>query len=449
VLKQEENELITRVGPGTPMGNFMREYWMPALLSSELPSADSDPLRVLLLGEKLIAFRDTNGRVGLMDHSCPHRGASLFFGRNEECGLRCVYHGWKFDVDGNCVDMPNEPAESDFKHKVKARAYPTTERGGIVWAYMGPRTDPPPLPDLEGNMAPEGEGFVRANQLECNWLQTMEGDIDTTHVGFLHYGGLRPEDQPPGSFSDYQLRTKPAYFEVIDTEGGAAYGARRPAENGQYYWRVAQWCFPFYTFVPVGVLGLGKGNGARVPMDDTHTMIYFMTAGRRGASAPQNTRPGVSGKIQENPFGVNPQLPNTTDWHGRFRNEQTLANDFRIDRSLQRKNEGAAGFTGINGIAMQDAAMTTSMGGIMDRSKERLGSTDAMVIRVRRRLIAAVTAHMRSGAVPPGVDDPEVYRVRSGGVFLPDGADWVESTRELRRAFVEHPELDPALNGPL
>ena len=126
---------------------------------------------------------------------------------------------------------------------------------------------------------------MRANQLECNWLQTIEGDIDTTHVGFLHYGGLKPEDQPPGSFSEYQLRTKPAHFEVIDTEGGAAYGARRPAGDGQYYWRIAQWCFPFYTFTPPGVLGLVKGNGARVPMDDTHTMVYFMMSGRRGPLA--------------------------------------------------------------------------------------------------------------------------------------------------------------------
>jgi phthalate 4,5-dioxygenase len=449
VLKQEENELITRVGPGTPMGNFMREYWMPAMLSSELPAPDSDPVRVLLLGEKLIAFRDTNGNVGLMDHNCPHRGASLFFARTEECGIRCVYHGWKFDSAGNCIDMPNEPAESDFKTKVKAKAYPTRERGGIVWAYMGPRKEPPPLPDLEGNMPKEGEGFARATQIDCNWLQTMEGDIDTTHVGFLHYGGLRPEDQPPGSFSEYQLLSKPAHFEVIDTEGGAAYGARRPAGPGQVYWRIAQWCFPFYTFTPPGVLGLVKGNGARVPMDDTHTLIYFMVAGRRPLGAQQQFQPGRSGNVQQSPFGFQNGLPNTTDWYGRFRMEQVPSNDFLIDRDLQRTAQGPAGYTGINGIAMQDAAMTTSMGGIMDRSRERLGSTDAMVIRVRRRLIAAVQAHMRSGAVPPGVEDPEVYRVRSGGVFLAEDADWVEATRELRRAFVDHPELDPALNGPL
>jgi phenylpropionate dioxygenase-like ring-hydroxylating dioxygenase large terminal subunit len=441
MLKAEENELISRVGPGTPMGNFMREYWLPALLSSEVPTPDSDPVRILILGEKLIAFRDSNGSVGLIDQACPHRGASLFFGRNEECGLRCVYHGWKFDAEGNCVDMPNEPAESDFKQKVKATAYPTHERGGIVWAYMGPRKDPPPLPDLEANMAEDAHQYARASQIACNWLQTMEGDIDTTHVGFLHYGGLKAEDQPPGSFSDIQLRERAATFEVIDTEGGAAYGAKRRAGESQTYWRIAQWCFPFYTFTPPGVLGTKKGGSARVPMDDNHTMIFSMVGARRA-----NTGPGT-GTGAPTPFAK--LQPNTSDWYGRFRPEQQLENDFFIDRAAQRQNEGSAGYTGISGIAMQDAAMTTSMGGIVDRTKERLGSTDAMVIRVRRRLIAAVQAHMRTGAVPPGVDDPEIYRVRSGGVFLPDGADWVEATRELRRAFVEHPELDPTLNGPL
>jgi phthalate 4,5-dioxygenase len=436
MLKQEENELITRVGPGTPMGNFMREYWVPAMLSSEVPTADSDPVRILLLGEQLIGFRDSNGKVGLLANNCPHRGASLFFGRNEEAGLRCVYHGWKFDVEGNCLDMPNEPAESDFRTKVKAVAYPCQERGGIVWTYMGPRKQPPPMPDLEGNMQPGAENFVRATQLACNWLQILEGDIDTTHVGFLHYGGLKPEDQIPGSFSEYQLRDKTAHFEVIDTEGGAAYGARRMAAPEQVYWRIAQWCFPFYTFTPPGVLGTKKGGNARVPMDDYHTLTFSMVSGRNTAAQSTNVIRVA-------------QQPNTTDWYGRFRPEQDLSNDFRIDRAAQRENSGSSGYTGITGIAMQDAAMTCSMGPIYDRTRERLGTTDAMVIRVRRRLIAAVQAHLRHGITPPGVEDPEAYRVRSGGVFLPPDADWVEATRELRQAFVEHPELDPALNGPL
>src|SRR5438445_5313902 len=160
MLKQEENELITRVGPGTPMGETMRRYWMPALLASELPHPDSDPLRVRLLGEDLVAFRDTNSQVGLVAANCPHRGASLFFGRNEESGLRCVYHGWKFDVTGQCVDMPNEPAESNFKNKVQARAYPGLQRGGVIWIYMGPKDKQPDLPDYYWCTQPNVEDRV-------------------------------------------------------------------------------------------------------------------------------------------------------------------------------------------------------------------------------------------------------------------------------------------------
>jgi phenylpropionate dioxygenase-like ring-hydroxylating dioxygenase large terminal subunit len=428
MLGREDNELVTRVGAGTPMGNLLREFWMPAMLSSELPTPDSEPVRVLLLGEQLIAFRATDGTVGLLAHNCPHRGASLFFGRNEENGLRCVYHGWKFNASGECVDMPNEPAESDFKSKVKAVAYPTRERGGVVWAYLGPREEPPPLPDLEGNMLPESAQTVRAFQLQANWLQVLEGDIDTSHVGFLHYGGLSADDQVPGSFAEYQLRDKTMQFEVIDTDGGAAYGARRPATPGQTYWRVAQWCMPFYSFTPPGVLGTKMGGNCRVPMDDTHTLAFNMASRTNAASMLR---------------------PNTSDWYGRFRPEQELSNDFLIDRAAQRSNQGPVGYTGIASVSMQDAAMTAGMGPIFDRSSEHLGTSDAMVIRVRRRLLAAIEAHTKYGTVPMAVDHPEVYGVRSGGVVLPDGADWVAATHELRRAFVDHPELDPALNGAL
>jgi phthalate 4,5-dioxygenase oxygenase subunit len=428
MLGREENELITRVGAGTPMGNLMREFWMPAMLSSELPTPDSDPVRVLLLGEQLLAFRATDGSIGLLAHNCPHRGASLFFGRNEENGLRCVYHGWKFNASGECVDMPNEPAESDFKSKVRAVSYPTRERGGVVWAYLGPRTEPPPLPDLEGNMLPQSATTVRAFQLQANWLQVLEGDIDTSHVGFLHYGGLSADEQVPGSFSELQLRDKTMHFEVIDTDGGAAYGARRPATPGQTYWRVAQWCMPFYSFTPPGVLGTKMGGNCRVPMDDTHTLAFNMASRTNAASRLR---------------------PNTSDWYGRFRPEQELSNDFLIDRVAQRANTGPAGYTGIESVSMQDAAMTAGMGPVLDRSIEHLGTSDAMVIRVRRRLLAAIEAHMKYGTVPTPVDHPEVYGVRSGGIVLPDGADWVAATQDLRRAFTEHPELDPALNGAL
>src|SRR5688572_25528298 len=205
MLTQTDNELMCRVGHGTPMGTLLREYWLPSTVpSSLLANPDCPPVRVHLLGEDLIAFRTTSGEVGLVANACPHRGASLFFGRNEEDGLRCVYHGWKFDTTGACVDMPSEPAESNFKNKVRTRAYPCQERNGVVWAYMGTRApdDLPPLPDIEPNMI-EGQTTVVQKVLrECNWMQGLEGDIDTSHLAYLHLGSVLPEETTPGTF-DY------------------------------------------------------------------------------------------------------------------------------------------------------------------------------------------------------------------------------------------------------
>ncbi|MBI2204717.1 MAG: Rieske 2Fe-2S domain-containing protein [Candidatus Rokubacteria bacterium] len=230
MLSAEENDLLCRVGSVTPMGALLRQYWVPALLSSELPEPDGAPVRVRLLGEHLIGFRTTSGTVALIQNHCPHRGASLFFGRNEEDGLRCVYHGWKFDVTGRCVDMPSEPAESSFKDKVRAVTYPCVERNDVVWAYMGPRTPPPPLPDLEPNMI-GGEIVVQKVLRECNWAQGLEGDIDTSHLGFLHLGSVKPEDIGSKTFDYYTVKERAPKYEVVDTELGTSYGAYRPAEE--------------------------------------------------------------------------------------------------------------------------------------------------------------------------------------------------------------------------
>jgi phenylpropionate dioxygenase-like ring-hydroxylating dioxygenase large terminal subunit len=424
MLTREENELVSRVGPGTPMGDLMRCYWLPALLSSELPSPDADPVRVVLLGEELIAFRDTAGRVGLLAHNCPHRGASLFFGRNEEAGLRCVYHGWKFDADGACIDMPNEPAESDFRNKVRAVAYPTLERGGIVWAYMGPRSEPPPLPDLEPNMLPGAERHAGAIQRACNWLQALEGDIDTSHLGFLHLGAVNPEQQVPGTFNYYTVSDRCPRYAVVDTDAGAMYGAYRPATAEVNYWRIAQFLFPFYALIPSGVLGLSRLVRAWVPMDDEHTMFFVM---------------GAQGSVGAG-IDLRQVQPNTSDWYGRFRLAQTADNDYQIDRHKQRSLQS---YTGLSSVHLEDLAITESMGTLLDRSAEHLGTSDVMVIRVRRRLIAAAKALQESGEIPPGADNPLVYRTRSGSVFLPKDADWITATEDLRKGFVEHPELDP------
>lgn len=438
MLSREENELVTRVGPGTPMGQMMREYWVPALLSSELPKPDSGPIRVLLLGEKLVAFRDSAGRVGLLPHNCPHRGMSLFFGRNEDNGLRCAYHGWKFDVEGRCLDMPSEPPESDFKNKVRPQGYPVVERGGVVWTYLGTRQDPPPMPGFEHLDAPPEQQRASALMRDCNWLQALEGDIDTSHVGFLHAGQNVPEDAAPGTFLEYALRDRAPRYKVMNTEYGVSYGAYRPAGNDdELYWRIGHFLFPFYVMVPVGVLGLGGGVRAWVPMDDEHTMS-FIVATNRGRRA---ARP--SGQRFARQF-TQEMLPNTNGWLGRFRTVQNEENDYLMDREKQRQGES---FTGIDNLSAEDGAATESMGRIYDRTQERLGTSDMMVIRVRRRLIAAANDLATRGVTPPGVDDPEVYLQRSGGVVLPKDADWFEATKDLRRAGVQHPDLDPAISG--
>jgi phenylpropionate dioxygenase-like ring-hydroxylating dioxygenase large terminal subunit len=433
MLSREDNELICRVGPGTPMGGLMRQYWVPAALSSELPEPDGDPLRVRLLGEDLIAFRTASGTVGLIQNHCPHRGASLFYGRNEAEGLRCVYHGWKFDVAGHCVDMPGEPPSRTFKDKVKATAYPCVERGGLVWAYLGPRPTPPLLPELEPNMSPDCK--IQVYQRECNWVQALEGDIDTGHTVFLHLGSVDPGEAPAGTWARYALSDRTPRYEVADTDFGVMYGAYRPAESDTDYWRIANFLFPFYAMVPTGVLGLEIRVRAWVPMDDGHTLALTISQGQPPA-------PRSAGRQAVSPPET---LPNTTDWYGRFRCVADAGNDYLIDRKAQRTTS----YTGIGSIFLQDQAVTESMGPIYDRTQERLGTSDLMVIRTRKRLIDAARALRDTGQVPPGVNNPGVYAVRSGGVVLPRDADWLELTKALRAGWATHPGLTRTVLGGL
>jgi phthalate 4,5-dioxygenase len=441
MLSREDNELLCKVGPGTPTGALLRQYWIPALMSSELPERDGAPVRVRLLGENLIAFRVTSGKIGLIQNHCPHRGASLFFGRNEEEGLRCVYHGWKYSCEGHCVDMPNEPEESNFKSKIHATAYPCVERNDIIWTYMGPRQTPPPLPDIEPNMLPQGEYQVQKVLRECNWFQGLEGDIDTSHLGFLHLGAVKPEQTKPGTFDYYNVTDRAPKYEVVDTEFGTSYGAYRPAEADTYYWRIAHFLFPFFTMIPTGILGMQVLVRAWVPVDDNHIMFWSIAAprsrvgnGAAGGAAGLSAggRPVASAGSRAGGFEF---LPDSSDWTGKFRLAQNKDNDYLIDRDAQRTTS----YTWIAGIHQQDQAVTESMGPIYDRTQEHLGSSDAMVIRTRRRVINAARALRDSATTPPGVDDPAVYRYRSGGVILPRDAEWLEATKGLRRAFAEAP----------
>ena len=438
MLSAIDNEMMTKVGPGTPVGELIRQYWIPAIMSSELPEPDSDPVRVRLLSEDLVAFRDTNGNVGLINNYCPHRRASLFFGRNEECGLRCVYHGWKFDVNGDCVDMPSEPAESNFKDKVKIKAYECQERNGIVWTYMGPRETSPPLSNLEANMRPDRDYTVSTILRNCNWMQALEGDIDTAHLGFLHLGSADPKALVPGSTDYYTVNVRHPKYNVMDTDYGVTYAAFRPAEEDSTYWRFANYLLPFYTQIPTGKLGLMVRFRAWVPIDDTHTMFWSVNA-----TVPEvqggGRRKDANGKLLGGSAGQTDYLPNQTGWLGRWNLASDAGNDYNINREAQKKNEI---YTGITGIFLQDQAVTESMGAIGDRSQEHLGTSDSMIIKSRRRALNAARA-LQEGITPPGVDDPDVFSVRTGDVILPKETDWLEGTAHLRKSFVEHPELMP------
>ena len=434
MLSKQDNEDLCRVGPDAPMGKMMRQYWLPALKSEELATPDCAPMRLRLLGENLVAFRASSGKAGVIVNACPHRGASLFFGRNEEDGLRCVYHGWKFDITGACVDMPSEPTESNFKAKVRARAYPAEERNGVIWVYMGPRAVPPPLPHIEANMvSPDHYAVTRTTIMrECNYMQALEGDIDTSHSEFLHFGAIRQEETVGGSGFFYRRSTEPLKFVVADTEYGTTYAAYRPAGEDSIYWRMANFLFPFFTQTPSNVLGHSVFARAWVPLDDSHTMFWNIFATRTDEKVAPLGR-GDTGLPRRLGYRALEYLPNTTDWLGRWKLVPNQTNDYLIDREEQRD----ISYSGLPGVFIEDQAVTESMGDIYDRSDEHLGTTDSMIIRTRRRLVQAARAFSDEGIVPPGVDRPEIFGQRSGWIVLPNGVDWLEGSAERRKAFIE------------
>jgi phthalate 4,5-dioxygenase oxygenase subunit len=376
-------------------------------------------MRLMLLGEKLIAFRDSAGRVGVMDHRCPHRCASLFLGRNEQGGIRCIYHGWKYDVAGNCIDMPNVPPRRDFSRKVKAKAYPATERCGLVWVYMGPRSETPPLPGLEVLDLPEDELGVSLIQRECNYLQALEGDIDTSHFGFLHAGHVDPDDVAEDEPIRHTVTTRCPEYHVAETAWGTQYAAYRPAGEGLTYWRFGNFMFPFWSQQPSSEFGGNVNARAWVPLDDGHTMFVFLWW-KRGVSAMTRPQPVLKGGKPIGGTGRgNKFLPNTTDWLGRWRLAANPSNDWGIDRAAQRAGEI---YSGIEGIHLQDQAITESMGPITDHAFEHLAPSDQMVTSTRRRLLIAARTLRGKGVLPPGVEDPDVYRGARSGYFVSDDA---------------------------
>jgi phthalate 4,5-dioxygenase len=419
----EDGIELTRIGPGTKMGRLMRQYWIPAALSSEL-ERDGAPLRLIILGEKLIAFRDSSGRVGIMDHRCPHRCASLFLGRNEANGIRCVYHGWKFDVEGRCVDMPSLPPHQDFKHKIRAKAYKTTERAGLIWVYMGSSAAAPPLPELEVLLMPEHDVGVRCIQRDCNYLQALEGDIDTSHFGFLHAGHVDPADVPEDHPIQHAVTNRAPEYYVTDTPWGTQYAAYRSAGAGRTSWRFANFLFPFWTQQPQGDFAKHVHARAWVPLDDTHTMFYYLWWKGGTSSMARPRLPLKDGKPMG---GDQPEfefLPNSTDWLGRWRLAANERNDWLIDRQAQRSN---AIYTGIQNIHLQDQAVTESMGPLVEHDFEHLAPSDQMITRTRRRLLMAARVLHENGTLPPGVESSDVFRdARSGYVITEGRMAWQE-----------------------
>lgn len=415
MLSAADNDRLVRVGPGTSMGDLLRRYWMPALLSAELPEPDSPPVRITLMNEQLLAFRTTDDKLGLIDEFCAHRTASLFFGRNEECGLRCSYHGWKYDVDGNCVDMPSEPEESRFKEKVKLRAYRLVERGGVLWAYMGPPGSEPPVPELEWAMLPSTHRYVTKRIQECNWVQALEGGIDSSHVSFTHRYNIDNDPMHSGNEGIAYIKadTRPR-FEVAESEGGLLVGARRNAGDDQYYWRLTPYIMPWYTIIPPFGTHNPLGAHAWVPIDDhtcwTWSMNYHPSRPLHDEELAAMHR-GEGIHVEYEP--------------GTFRPLANKANDFLIDREAQRSKRS---FSGVKGISMQDASLQDSMGTIVDRTRERLGTSDAAIIMARRRLLQAAE-DLRDGDVLPGQATVH-QRVRSTSLLLPKGVDFQQGARE-------------------
>jgi len=425
MLRSEQNDLLTQTGPDTPLGRMFRCYWLPAMLAAELPENDCPPVRLKLLSERLIAFRDSEGRYGLMDEFCAHRGISLWFGRNEECGLRCPYHGWKYDVTGQCVDMPNEPEHSAFAKKVKLTSYPLVERGGVLWAYMGPPETQPPLPEWEFATVPAARTYTSKRLQECNWLQAMEGGIDSSHVSFLHRGDINTDPLFKGAPGNrYNMGDLRPVFEVVESPGGLYIGARRNAEDGQYYWRITQWVMPSFTMIPP------RGNHSVhghfwIPIDDENcwawSFDYHPTRDLTDTElAAMRAGKGIHAKVDAN-----------------YRPIANKDNDYLMDRAAQKAGKT---YSGIEGFAMQDQSLQESMGPVVDRTKETLVSTDSGIIMARQRLLRAIKAFTEEGVTPPGVP-LEHQRVRSAAVVLPPDQPFKDAARE---ALIAHPGVAPA-----
>ncbi len=403
MLSAADNELLVRTGPDTGMGRFFRSFWIPVALSRELPQPDGAPIRVRILGEDLIAFRASDGRVGLVEPVCPHRGADLYFGRNEDCAIRCVYHGWKFDLEGNAIEMPNVPPDAAYHGKMRIRAYPTREFAEMVWAYMGPADAMPALPALEVGLVPASHRFVTKKLQECNWAQSIEGALDTAHFSFLHMPAPHvAETAHPDANADQKrlkwMRDDPLpRFSFVDHAAGFAAGAARKADDGDLYWRISQYLLPNHSLAPNALPGENYQGQTWVPISDTECWIYtYAWNPERPLGEAERAKiasgHGVIGEVGPDYVPI-----------------RNRSNDYRIDREDQRLRT----YTGIRGVSEQDAMVQDSQGLIVDRTREHLTPTDAAVVRFRRVVLAGAK-DLAAGSAPEAARDAQAYRLRSG-----------------------------------
>jgi phthalate 4,5-dioxygenase oxygenase subunit len=419
-MKAEDNERLVRVGPGTPMGELMRRYWQPVLLSWELGGPDSAPVRARILGEDLVVFRTTDGSIGVVDAFCPHRRAPMFYGRNEENGIRCVYHGWKFDRSGQCVDLPNAPEGDKIRCNVRIAAYPAHDIGGAIWVYMGPPEKEPPLPDYEWVRTPASHKHISKTYQDSNFLQALEGGLDTSHSSFLH-------NETIGVKTVRNLDRAPR-LEVAPTDYGYSYTSYRRVSDDQTYVRVYQYIMPAQQIRGHIADDFGRrkelaaiSGHVWVPIDDNSTFTWnFLYAAddkvpftAEYAEADEARRGGGKDDI----------IPGT------FRLKRNLSNDHMIDRELQKKT-----FTGIVGINTQDIALQEAMGPIVDRTKEYLVSSDRAIVTMRRQLIDAMRA-VEAGGDPPALNSAMTGKVRGHDGLVPDGQDWRQALSHQSSAF--------------
>ncbi|AOF87216.1 rieske [2Fe-2S] domain protein [Hydrogenophaga sp. RAC07] len=420
-VNKEMSETLTRVGPETRMGNLLRRYWVPALMSSEIAEPDGPQVRVQLLGEKLLAFRNSDGQASLISEFCSHRGVSLFFGRNEENGIRCAYHGLKFNSAGQCVDVPSAPQACARMH---IKGYPCIERGGIVWTYMGPADQQPELPELEWCTLPAEHVYVSKRVQYSSYLQAMEGGIDTAHVSYVHRYEVDSDPMHKGVKAlDYIKADGNVVFEIEKTPFGLSLFGRRNGEPDSYYWRVTQWLFPWFTLIaPFGDHALG--GHIWVPIDDHSCWAWSINW--------QPNRPLSQEELDAMKAGMGIHVEYEAP--GSFVPAANRENGYQMDRLAQKEHRA---YSGVFGFSAQDYSLQESMGSIQNHDAERLLPTDKAIVMARRMLHEAALG-LEEGLMPPALDSSQ-QRVRPAGVLLPKEQSPVEWAREHLADSTEKP----------